>query len=797
MGKYSALFDEERSAAAGARAGKYSALFEDEPADQAASRDSAPSVGAAMFPRTAKSLDKGEGFGRKALNVGLDAASLIGRGIAALPERGKGGDAYLESLAETEGKTFAGKILRDPATTVGLATAPVAGGLALGRLGLTGLRAAAAAGAGEGLASAATHQAENISQGKGVNVGQAALETGLSAAVPVGIGGIASGIRALGKGSKSAISRLSDIPEEALQESVDPARLEQLRRAAVQNRDDLTPVADDLMAQVNTINQRAAQATDQARAQQLQGFENDLLGIRKSSTGESSPSIRNISAGARGEAIQNTLEAAKPQLQQRFREGDQALLGDLRNAPALTYADKEKVTGVGKAIWEGIGPEGDQIYKRIDVPVTELADVERPVLTGRIAKVLSDFKALSPEQGVPKITPGAEGAIKHLLGMAKDRTKTIDDLIDLKAQARAMQAGGKFGGELFDASRDDLAFAHVMEAIHQVEKESITKAVPDKADELIPLIKAHNELYGRTLDLLRAGDQRFRMTPNTERIIPKIESLGPLKSMELLEEAKSNTVIAPYVNELKKGFVDDLLLSSMKNGIPEPKEFAKNWHGISDDMKLIWLGKDGVSRIDNALSKAFRDIPDAPQVGKEIFGKAHEPSLKIGVKNLENIGTDNNRQALDELKFLDNILGLKGEKSFESKAMDFFRAKQLQITPEGNIPMLSNAKTGKFVGGLSYGEAIGGAVGAGMGALSGGLLGSGAGVLLGKYAGKFAGAYAQSPAGAVAAYRILSKLEQPVSTAVNFTERFGPRGINTLSRPLFRPEERQDLRGNR
>lgn len=205
----------------------------------------AETIARGLLPRSFKAAEDGAGVLRQAGAGAMDALSIPGRTAASLNAKdtksqmqpvGPGGmmlpvqpDAVTgraapehglyEAMADTQGKSLPGKILRDPALLPALATGGAALGLA-GRAGLTGLKAATAAGALEGLGSAAIHQTDNAVQGKDVSLKDAALEVGLSAAMPgvakaVGTavkGGVKLGNKLLGR----AAEELSGVSEEAL-----------------------------------------------------------------------------------------------------------------------------------------------------------------------------------------------------------------------------------------------------------------------------------------------------------------------------------------------------------------------------------------------------------------------------------------------------------------------------------------------------------------------------------------------------------------------------------------------------
>ncbi len=199
----------------------------------------AETVARGFLPRSFKAEEEGAGVLRLAGAGAMDALSAPGRLAGSLnaPDAksqmqpmGLGGmnipvqpDAVRgrqeaerggisEAMADTEGKSLGQRILRDPAILPAAMTGGAALGLA-GRAGVTGLKAAAAAGALEGAGSAAIHQADNAVQGKGVSLKDAAVETALGAALPAFVGGAAKiANKALGK----LAQEMSGVSEDAL-----------------------------------------------------------------------------------------------------------------------------------------------------------------------------------------------------------------------------------------------------------------------------------------------------------------------------------------------------------------------------------------------------------------------------------------------------------------------------------------------------------------------------------------------------------------------------------------------------
>lgn len=163
-----------------------------------AGSEKAGKTASAFLPRTAKAVAEDKSYGNQAGSAGLDLLSLVGRAL--MTEKGREGAKgnkfrqmlgkeeapqsdfdWRESLADTQGKGFVDKVVRDPGMAAALMAAPFTAGLSslpvYGRL--------AAQGAAAGAASAGAHQAENVIQGEGVKAGQAAGEIALNALIPM------------------------------------------------------------------------------------------------------------------------------------------------------------------------------------------------------------------------------------------------------------------------------------------------------------------------------------------------------------------------------------------------------------------------------------------------------------------------------------------------------------------------------------------------------------------------------------------------------------------------------------
>lgn len=692
--------------------------------------------------------------------MGVGRIGAIAEDLISMPKRllegefhASAGDAdkAIEAVTRTEARSIPDAIQREAPLMFVPALRALGGSGKAGRIG-----GAFLAGAGDAIPSTVLHQAERRAEGKEVSLPEAAGELASGGLVRGGFQTVGEAFKAMVPPLRKVVSRFTEVPKEALDEVTGPGgakKLEEFKAAArkygTEEGTNLTPMAEEVGARVGAENAARTAAVEGRRAAQRLRLEEDVVGLRNRITGGKAKRLPEISADAQGQAIKESLESAKKPLQERFVEGDRAAYGGLRAAPALTRKAKRIVIDNSPTLMpDGQGGLVEAPGSGASREVVE----EVPVLPEKIGEVLSEFKALKPEEGVPKITPGAAKGIKWLQGLA-GQAKTVDDLIDLKAQARHLQASGGFEGALFDASRDDLALAKVLQKIHEVEAASIRKAAPKRAPKVLPLVEANNKLYGETLEKLRKGDLRFRATQNSESIIAKVKQMGPEEARDLMAEMGKNEVLGPYVKELQNGFVDDLLLSSAKNGEFDPKAFSKTWSNVSADLKKAWLPEEIITRVDEAVKKGLEEIPDPKMVGERLFGK----SLDVfgAERKLANIASAEQKKALAELQALDALFGT----DYTQEAIAAYRSKQLQLGTKGELPKMGGIRTGKGLGGMTAAMTSMGSAGAAAGAAVGGPVGAAVGGAIGSAAGAGAGFYLQSPAGAILMFRAFNRLE--------------------------------------
>ncbi len=522
--------------------------------------------------------------------------------------------------------------------------------------------------------------------------------------------------------------------------------------------------------QVNAQVQNQAQATNEQRqalanasAQtQSQQVEQGLLDARKSATGSDAQSLSDIKPEAAGEALNTAVTSSKTPMQNAWVEGNAESLGKVRDKPVATFFKENPETG----------------------------DMERKkVLTQNLTDVLKEFKAFNPTQGVRKISAGATGAINRLIGLSEQGGHTIDDLMNIRAEARRIQLGDKFDGNPFDKTTDSFAFGKVNNAIDKTLYQSVNNnAGAQAAKDILSINKAIDGQYATAKGILGYLAGSAGQTRNSANVIKTVSAMGPEKAAELLKTAESNPAIAGIVPHMRQAFVDDLLLSSMKDGSLDVGKLSARWKAPGfQGIKNAWLAPEDVQRIDHAIELgnatiekpalvAAQKIPMPakvvaqneilkPEKVGDLFSYKGNPNDITAETRVRNIGGKEpiNQRAklqlaeLDKIKLGDEISGT----NYGDLAQKVYEASQLGMDASGKMSSISMSNTGRSGLGAHMGEAIGAIIGgpAGLllhGGVSGALEGTAVGGTLGRLA-RGGAQYAQSPAGAVAAWKFIDK----------------------------------------
>jgi hypothetical protein len=524
-------------------------------------------------------------------------------------------------------------------------------------------------------------------------------------------------------------------------------------------------------------------AANSRRLQQEQ-TEAGILAARKKATGADATSLSSIQPGALGEDIKSGIMGGKGDMQTEWLKADQQSIGRLRNSPASTTT---------------LNQEGKEVKIKY--------------LSQLLGDVLDNFKARDPSQGMRKISEGAATVIRDLMDHSETSGHTIDDLLNIKSELRRARSMDKYKGIPFDLSVDDVAFGDSDKAINEALSESIKAAAPKEANTIVDLVKTKDRQYAIAHDLLGDQARTIGQTQNSANIISKVKAMGPEKARALIAGAETNPALRGVVPLLRQAFVDDLILSSMKDGEFSAAAMSKQWNAPGmQEMKAAWMAPEDLKRIDQALelgtaemgkpaaTKALRvpppqrveptlvprpprveagSVPMPPKIGSpadvsngfhsrlareevgqppklgQSFSYNGQPDPTTAKSRVQNIGMENeiNQRALADLKVLDKINGT----NYAEKAMHVFEAGRLGMNPEGEMARHPMQVTGARGYAAQKGKILGGVVGGLLGLLvDRGFTSATSGSVAGSFVGDAIAAMHSnlgSPAGAVAAFR--------------------------------------------
>lgn len=544
-------------------------------------------------------------------------------------------------------------------------------------------------------------------------------------------------------GLKNYVSGLSQIKGPLLEKAATAEGMATLKDGAQMKPEEL---AQQIAGDAGAINKQRAdfqgplQANSKA-TQQNQAAEN-ILEARRLATGAPEASLSDIKPGALGEDIKSAVLGSKADMQDAWLKGDQNSVGPLRSAPAPNIT-----------VGEGKG-----------------ARVQMKLLTRRIGDVLDKYKAFDPSEGMRKISEGAAGALQDIMGHAEKSGHTVDDLLNIKAELRRVSNMDKYKGIPFDASTDDVAFGDANREISSVIDVALHDAAPKQAADISDLMRAKDRQYAISKDLLGDQARSLNQTQNSANIIQKVKQMGPENARELIAGAESNPAIASLVPKLRQGFVDDLILSSMKDGDFSAQKMSTLWNDSRlQESKAAWLALEDIKRIDGALDLGTMEIGKPPlpdKVGRQ-FSYQGEPNADVAKARIGNIGHERpvDQMALKDLQVLDQINGT----NHADQAMKIFESGKLGMNPEGQLsahPMQTTGARGFATQkGQVFGRVIGGAGGTILGAIAASGYGAAAGGVAGERLANLAGdifaavhSNLGSPAGAVAAYQKLNDI---------------------------------------
>lgn len=497
------------------------------------------------------------------------------------------------------------------------------------------------------------------------------------------------------------------------------------REAIIQGAKD-TPdaLASEVLQNINKTNQANTDFANGANALK-QGDLNRGLNAASPRPGGPSPLYE------AGKSIESTVKQAKTDLGKIFKSEQDRVL------------DNSGVSQ-GKLNWSA--PTKGSLISG--------AKLENPAQK-EVQNFLSEIK-YDPEKGygVSGNRVVDQGAIKELqnvyknLGTARNTRDILDQrrLIDNR-----MNFGGSENSRLFSKGSDsDWALGQVRDRLNTVVENQFKRQIKDpaQAEALAKAWRANNENFSTVYGTLDETFDKLK-NQNPEKYSNSISSIGADKLKKVLATAEQYKELQPVAQELRSGFMDNLLAKSQKDGRIDFDAFKKNWQDTDSEIKKTMLTPRQIGQINLTLKRyEMTEIGDPESVGK--FFEGGKSDLRTASKQLENIANPDKRHALQELKFLDDLNGLKGPNRLSNRALSMAQAKQLGMDKSGSLPIVSDIRTGKFSAAAGAGFAAGAAMGSHVPVI---------GTLIGGVVGGAGGAFAQSPAGVVWMFRALNKLK--------------------------------------
>jgi hypothetical protein len=629
----------------------------------------------------------------------------------------KGEDAIIPSM------------VKDPSTLPSLAM----GGPALagtGELALAGLKA--------GLVSSGLHQGDRLARTGKIDGVDAAVETGLNTVLPVAGKGLGSLVKKGVGGIKTIISKFSDIDEAALKAASNPETLKAAQDITRRTGGDLSQIADNLSQKTEAMQADEANAIASVNSRR-QGSLNE--GIQKARPWAENLDVSPFEAGKRIEtAAKKGMESAGA----RFGRGQDEILVN---------------RGIGKKGLEFGGLDGNQ------TPFEQTVD--KYLKDAGVGQGGKNYGVI----GNVSVPTGAINEIKSMKEIFKTGLNTRDMLDQLRLVDNKLSFGGDAGGRLFaPGSQEDLAMKGLRARLADDLENQIGRAAGKNKNEVLALWSAHRDAYHNTAQAFEKVQEGISAGKvNQEAYFNRIKNIGVQDLRKLAEDAKKNPDLKGTWNELRKGFFDNIIASGIKDDGVDYQAIKKVWDNMDDDLKTVMMPTKVISHVDGVLDRT------APL---EFKGKLLEDGNRMVGKNrqallgsLENIGSKAKRTDLEDLKTLDDLLGLEGKDRFSEQAGSFYLGKQLGLTDKGSLPMFTGSRTGAKLAGAGLGATAGGLVGSSQGGAEGGSIGGGMGML--------AGVAVQSPAGALAAYKLLNQIRKnTVMAERNIARPLASRGLS-------------------
>lgn len=287
------------------------------------------------------------------------------------------------------------------------------------------------------------------------------------------------------------------------------------------------------------------------------------------------------------------------------------------------------------------------------------------------------------------------------------KAETLGDALNQLRTIRKLKGSPKPDGSFYNSvmlGKIDSAYQNIIE-----------DHLSDYGDEFVSMWKANNERYKTAINVINNVNKGLsigRVGP--ENYIGKIKKLGIDNLLDIKTVAAIDENVAPIWKELQGGFVDDVVLRSLdNNGIINFQKLKNNLtkiDSIDPELKTIMLGKNKADNIVSAIQQydsAIESNKILAEQTKNLVKRIESTKGTIGenltktaaFSRIKNIGSKTSvaTEAKETLKILDEFY----DTDFARRAEDFWNAKQLKISPEGDFPFLPTELTGRSLLGLA------------------------------------------------------------------------------------------------
>jgi hypothetical protein len=474
-------------------------------------------------------------------------------------------------------------------------------------------------------------------------------------------------------------------------------------------------VAEARAAQISNINNMLDESISKLNAQAESISKKITSGVKSQSEAASS--------------LESAIGSAKSTVGGRFEVQETKYLGGEIGEQPLNFVWREKLA-------RATNPIEDNISKVIN---------ETGATKGKIAQL----------DGHPVDNYDLQ-ALQDILEEAGKARNNTDALVLLR-KVRGMygQQNPKAGGKFYDA----VVLGKADKAIQGAIEVSLKNTAESQgiSDDLVKLWRDNNAEFRtakKALDDISRGASIGSLNPSA--YLDNVQRLGAARLLEIKKIAATDPAVAMVWKDIERGARDSLISKGiMPDGTFKTKPIRSAIESMfknDRDAALTIFGEKRIQQIMSGLDKLDNIGAEVAAMQKEIpqiTGKAL-PALKSGalperVTRVTN-KTTQSRETLEQLKALDEIVGNDPANGFAQRAIDFTNAEKLGYGKAG--PGLFPAiKTG--IGGLN--------------ALVGGLAGMATGHAWLSPVLAAGGAATQSPAGAIAAYRLINMATSPVA----------------------------------